>query len=49
MYRYYTGVFGNFRRVGEDGDLSVSGSVNQNSLINSHLVILDVISNNFLF
>lgn len=27
---YYTGVFGNFRRVGDDGDLSVSGSVNQN-------------------
>lgn len=30
MYRYYTGVFGNFLRVGDDGDLSVSGSVNQN-------------------
>jgi hypothetical protein len=29
---YYTGVFGNFRRVGEDGDLSVSGSVNQNNV-----------------
>ena len=31
MYGYYTGVFGNFRRVGDDGDLSVSGSVNQNT------------------
>lgn len=29
---YYTGVFGNFRRVGEDGDLSVSGSANQNNV-----------------
>lgn len=29
---YYTGVFGNFRRVGDDGDLSVSGSVNQNNV-----------------
>lgn len=31
-YGYYTGVFGNFRRVGDDGDLSVSGSVNQNNV-----------------
>lgn len=31
-YGYYTGVFGNFRRVGDDGDLSVSGSANQNNV-----------------
>lgn len=31
-YGYYTGVFGNFLRVGDDGDLSVSGSVNQNNV-----------------
>lgn len=32
MYGCYTGVFGNFRRVGDEGDLSVSGSANQNNV-----------------
>lgn len=32
-YGYYTGVFGNFRRVGDEGDLSVSGSADQNMCI----------------